>query len=77
MADNNAGQDSAPWELGEDTLLVKRNLDEATRGSHAPRPLVVPIYNSSTYLFENAEEGKELSMNHSNVRKEVNSHESA
>ena len=58
---------AASWQLEEETILSKRNLDEAVKGSHAPRPVVVPIYNSSTYLCESAEEGKELSMNQSEV----------
>ncbi len=62
-----AERSNASWDFEEETVLLKRNLDEAIRGAHPPRPLVVPIYNSSTYLFENAEEGRELSMNHSEV----------
>jgi len=59
---------AASWQFGEETLLLKSNLDEVVKGSHAPKPLVVPIYNSSIYVLENAEEGKELSMNQSEVR---------
>jgi hypothetical protein len=55
------------WELELETVLVKRNLKEATKGSHEPRPLVTPIYTSSTYLLESAKEGEALSMNHAKV----------
>lgn len=55
---------AADWELDLETVLVKRNLDDATKGSHEPRPLVTPIYTSSTYLLESAKEGEMLSMNH-------------
>ncbi len=58
---------AADWELDLETVLVKRNLDDATKGSHEPRPLVTPIYTSSTYLLESAKEGEMLSMNHAKV----------
>lgn len=45
---------------GDQTKLVLHKAD-CTRGPHAPRPLVTPIYNSSTYILESAEEGKTLS----------------
>ena len=58
---------SPGWELGVETMLVKRNLEASTKGMHEPRPLVTPIYNSSTYILESAKEGELLSMNHSKV----------
>lgn len=55
------------WELGVETVLVKRNLEKSTKGTHDPRPLVTPIYNSSTYVLESAKEGELLSMSHAKV----------
>ena len=62
-----ASNEVSEWELDLETVLVKRNLKEATKGSHQPRPLVTPIYNSSTYLLESSKEGETLSMNHAKV----------
>ena len=61
------GKDGPGWDVGVETMLVKRNLAASTKGSHEPRPLVTPIYNSSTYLLESAKEGEMLSMSHSKV----------
>ncbi len=58
---------SPGWDLGVETMLVKRNLEASTKGTHEPRPLVTPIYNSSTYVLESAKEGEVLSMNHFKV----------
>ena len=49
------------WELDVETVLVRRNWDEATKGTHEPRPLVTPLYTSSTYVLESAKEGEVLS----------------
>lgn len=62
-----ANSHTPEWELGPDTVLVRRNLEGALKGSHEPRPLVTPIYNSSTYLLESAKEGEILSMSHAKV----------
>lgn len=51
------------WKLAPETELVRRNYEESLRGSHEPRPLVPPIFASSTYVLENAKEGEELSSN--------------
>ena len=66
MADH-LGSHSPNWELEVDTILVRRNLQVTMKGSHEPRPLVTPIYTSSTYVLESAEEGKTLSSNLSKV----------
>ena len=55
------------WELDLETVLVRRNLDETTKGSHEPRPLITPIYNSSTYVLESAKEGEMLSNSQAKV----------
>lgn len=55
------------WELDVETELVRRNLDEAIKGSHDPRPLITPIYNSSTYVLESAKEGEVLSNSQAKV----------
>ena len=49
------------WKLAPETELVRRNYEESLRG--VPRPLVPPIFASSTYVLENAKEGEELSSN--------------
>ena len=51
----------------DQTKLVLHKAD-CIRGPHAPRPLVTPIYNSSTYILESAEEGKTLSNTDTKVR---------
>ena len=60
---------SPDWELGLETVLVRRNLDEAIKGSHEPRPLITPIYNSSTYVLDSAKEGELLSMSQAKVER--------
>ena len=59
------------WELDLETVLVRRNLDETTKGSHEPRPLITPIYNSSTYVLESAKEGELLSNSQAKVPKKA------
>lgn len=48
------------WKLAPETELVRRNYEESLRGSHEPRPLVPPIFASSTYVLENVKEGEEI-----------------
>ena len=48
------------WGLATETELVRRNYEESLRGSHEPRPLVPPIFASSTYVLESAKEGEEI-----------------
>ena len=60
------------WELSKETVLVKRNISESTRGEHEPRPLVTPIYTSSTYVFESAREGEILSNTMGKVTDNIN-----
>lgn len=62
-----ASEGEPGWDVGIETVLVKRNLTASTKGKHEPRPLVTPIYNSSTYVLESAKEGEVLSMNHAKV----------
>lgn len=47
--------------------MVRSNLKFALRGDHPPRPLVPPIYNSSSYELEDVREGEELSNTASKV----------
>ena len=51
---------SPDWGLATETELVRRNYEESLRGSHEPRPLVPPIFASSTYVLESAKEGEEI-----------------
>ena len=60
MADQ-ARKEIPGWKLAPETELVRRNYEESLRG--VPRPLVPPIFASSTYVLENAKEGEELSSN--------------
>ncbi len=55
------------WKLSVETEMVRSNLKFALRGNHPPRPLVPPIYNSSTYELEDVREGEELSNTSSKV----------
>ena len=48
------------WELATETELVRRHYEESLRGSHEPRPLVPPIFASSTYVLESVREGEEI-----------------
>ena len=48
------------WGLATETELVRRNYEESLRGSHEPRPLVPPIFASSTFVLESAKEGEEI-----------------
>lgn len=52
------------WNLGVETVLVRNNLGESTKGAHAPAPLATPIYTSSTFVLSSCEQGKELSNSH-------------
>lgn len=61
MAEPVAKVQSPDWELRTETVLVRRNYEECMRGTRAPRPLVPPIYASSTYVLESAEAGEVLS----------------
>ena len=56
-----SGKEPPAWKLAPETELVRRNYEESRRGSHEPRPLVPPIFASSTYVLESAKEGEELS----------------
>lgn len=49
------------WKLEAETELVRKNLEQCMRGSNPPRPVIPPIYTSSTYELESVEEGKVLS----------------
>ena len=55
MADQ-ARMEIPGWKLAPETELVRRNYEESLRG--VPRPLVPPIFASSTYVLENAKEGE-------------------
>ena len=55
------------WQLSIETELVRCNLQGSLRGDHPPRPLVPPIYNSSTYELENVKEGEVLTSTASKV----------
>ena len=55
------------WKLSVETEMVRSNLKFALRGDHPPRPLVPPIYNSSSYELEDVREGEELSNTASKV----------
>ena len=59
------------WELKTETVLVRRNYEECLRGTHVPRPLVPPIYASSTYVLDSAKAGEELSDSNAAVSKSI------
>ena len=55
------------WPLEAETELVRKNLEGCLRGPHPPRPLVPPIYTSSTFELESVKEGEVLSNTSSKV----------
>ena len=55
------------WEMGVETELVRRNLEECMRGGHEPRPMVPAIHPSSTFLLQDSKEGEVLSGNKAKV----------
>ena len=71
MAEPVAKVQSPDWELRTETVLVRRNYEECMRGTRAPRPLVPPIYASSTYVLESAEAGEVLSNSNAAVSASV------
>ena len=68
-----ASSQHADWPLHVDTKLVNGDWEAALRGArvpggHPPRPLVAPIFATSTYRLESAKEGEVLSNTLAKVR---------